>query len=286
MRYLDELQAHVEKWKKGDWERYYENPVEVHARGMEAAVKGQPSGPIEQSLYDQIYNQQLHKAIQYTEKWLKEKDPTFKASFIKNVAIGGAVMVAMQLGPDGDVGSAEAMPPGVYKKAGELVGEVSSSAKRLVGKVMDGKTVQNVLKGKDKERRVIFTDGTESSYTTKEIESAAIGIGRKKYVGEILPQKDEEGKLMQAMKSLQIHIKKAEHRPFPNSDMKRRWADEHLTLLEDAGIKDVPGISFVSRGNYVFTMPTEYAEILERAGQLEIIKSKKYLDILNKHKVK
>jgi hypothetical protein len=286
MRFMDELQSHVEKWIKNPWERYWNDPAEVHARRMEVAVGGKGPGEIEQTLYDEIYRNELAKTLQYTEKFLQGKDPTFKARFLKNVAIGGAVMTALQMGPEGSPTEAEAMPRGVYEKAGKLMAEVSRTAKDLIGKETEpGKVIQNVFKGKGAERRLVFEDGTQSIVDKNDVIKLARAFGTKEYETRFLG-KEPEGQLSQAIKSMQLHEATAQNKSFLNRSTVRQYTDRYLQDLAQMGKMLPPDTCFVEKGGLLFTMPRFYAEVLEKNGLLNIVKTKKYLDIVNKNKVK
>lgn len=281
IRFLEELKQHVNKWIKDPWEQYWNDPKEVHARGVAEAVD-QVEGPLIQSIYDEIYNNELHKAIQYTEKWLQHLDPTFKARFLKNIAIGGAVMTALQLGPD----EAEAMPRGVYQAIdyGQQLWRKSRDTAKLIGRTLSpGKVIDDVVVTGENERRIRFTDGTESIVDKKDLAQLYRSLGTRDYEAIQAIDKDPVSQMTRALKSLSFH--EARYKQVPESQA-LQYVDDYLRNLSEMGEHISPDLVFVQRGDKVFTMPRAYAELLEEQDLLKILRSDKYIELLNKYKVK
>lgn len=282
IRFLDDLQQHVKKWIKDPWEQYWSDPKEVHARGVAEAV-GQVEGPLTQSIYDEIYNNELHKAIQYTEKWLQHLDPTFKARFLKNIAIGGAVMTALSLGPDDE---AEAMPRGVYQAIdyGQQLWRKTRDVSKLIGRTLaPGKVIDDVVVTGENERRIRFTDGTESIIDKKDLAQLYRSLGTRDYEAINAIDKDPVSQMTRALKSLSFH--EARYKQVPENQA-LQYVDDYLRNLSEMGQHISPDLVFVQRGDKVFTMPRAYAELLEEQDLLKILRSDKYIELLEKYKVK
>lgn len=281
--YMLKLKEHVEKWIQDPYERYMNYAHEFHATSL-ADEMAYGHGPVTQSEYDAIYRRSLKDAVQYVETFLKAQDPTFKGKLVKSIAIGSAIGTALAM----DVAlpeDANAMPRGVYEmiKNSAKVYEKSSGAANLIGKELKpGKVISDVVKKNKYDRAIRFTDGTEMNVTTHEITDLNRTFGTKKYI-EKFQDKDIPSKTTQALKSLSMHESRATSIP---KSLHRQYIDKHLMRLGEIGEDLNPDIVFVSRGEKIFTMPRAYAELLEQINMVEIVKTKKYLDIIKRHQVK
>ena len=284
IRATDELAKHVNKWIQDPYQKYIKHPREVHARYVQEIASAYKT-EIPQSIYDRIYNHELLRAVQYTERWLKDLDPTFKPRFIKSLAIGSAVLTSLSMLPD----TAEAMPRGVYQPITKTTGKLSSAAKTLAGKTIDeGKTIKTILKGEGDTRYIHFTDGTESVVTKQDVNKLARSIGTDEYIKKFRSQPTEDLQLAQALRSLNYHERLAIHTKPGNlgEELVYHYVDQYLEHLSEMGKTLPPDICFVKKGDKLFTLPRPYAELLEEQGILKIVRSKKYIELLNKHRIK
>lgn len=280
-RMLIELQEHINKWLLDPLDQYRFDAGEIHAELVESAVTSSPNR-LTPTMYDEIYSNELLKAIRYTETFLQKMDPTFKARFLKNVAIGGAVMTALQLGPD----EASAMPRGVYQAIdyGAQVLRKSRDAKKFYGRTMaPGKVIDTVVVTGENERRIRFTDGTESIVDKSDIHKLYKSFGTKDYEAAAVLDKDPVSQMTKAVKSLAFH--EARYKQVPEKEA-LQYVDDYLRNLSEMGEHISPDIVFVQRGDKVFTMPRVYAELLEEQDLLKILRSDKYIELLDKYKVK
>ena len=85
---------------------------------------------------------------------------------------------------------------------------------------------------------------------------------------------------------MQLHEATAQNKSFLTRSTVRQYTDRYLQDLAQMGKMLPPDTCFVEKGGLLFTMPRFYAEVLEKNGLLNIVKTKKYLDIVNKNKVK
>lgn len=187
-------------------------------------------------------------------------------------ALGGGSMGILDLLQPSE---AEAMPRGVYQKVTQsaLSGEISSAAKVLVGKVLGGKTIKDVRKGRGNWRGILFDDDTMMTVTNTELNDLSRAFGTKKYTGQF--QQIEEGatRTEQALKSLDYHYSRV--KPFVTKGTVEMYHQRHLERLREMGIGETPGGSLVSYKGKFFTMPTEYARHLQDLGLLKIEKEVK-----------
>lgn len=281
--YLMTLREHVDRWIADPVDRYMHYAHEFQASAVgEEMMHGH--GPVTQSEYDNIYRRSLKDAIQYVETFLKSQDPTFKGKLVKSIAIGSAIGTALAM----DVAlpsDANAMPRGVFEaiKASAKVYEKSSGAANLIGKELQpGKVISDVIKKGKYDRAIRFTDGTEMNVGKHEITDLNRLFGTRAKMEEFAG-KDTPAQTTQALKSLSFH--EARSRDIPRS-LHREYVDKHLQRLSEMGDDLNPDIVFVSRGDKIFTMPRSYAELLKEIGMIDIVETKKYLDIIKRHQVK
>lgn len=281
--YTRKLADKVKRWINDPFEQYMMDPLEKHAYSLEKEMMSAPK-EVTQDLYDEIYRRSLDKSVRYVEQFLADRDPTFKGKLIKNIAIGSAVGTI--LATDGGQNEAQAMPRGVYQAIdyGAQLWRHSRDAKKLHGRTLaPGKVIDTVIVTGENERRIRFTDKTESIVDKKDISNLYRSFGTLDQEAKFALGKDKDVNLAQALKSLSFHEARAKTVPEKHITS---FVDEYLTNLEEMGQHINPDIVFVKRNEKVYTLPKLYADLLEQEGYVEIVKTEKYVDILNRHKVK
>lgn len=200
----------------------------------------------------------------------RPKDPDHPMSkWLKSLAVGGSTMGILDLlGPS----EAEAMPRGVYQgiTKAALSGEVSSAAKVLVGKVLDGKTIKDVRKGTGNWRGILFDDDTMMTVTNTELNDLSRAFGTQKYTGAFQGAAEGATKTEQALKSLDYHYSRV--KPFVTKGTTELYHKRHVERLKEMGLSETPSGSLVSYKGKFFTMPTEYARHLQDLGLVKVEK--------------
>lgn len=165
---------------------------------------------------------------------------------------------------------AEALAKGALKKVGKstLKGAVSSAAKPLKGTLYKGKAIKTIVKGKGSWRYIVTEDGAEELVDKEVINSLARAAGTTKKVAEFAIKK-KAPKLTQAYKSLEMRQLKAQ--PKKNQKIVLDYYKKYKSNLEASGAQ-VPATSLVEQNKKVFTMPKEYADLLEKENILKKLK--------------
>jgi len=178
------------------------------------------------------------------------------------------------LGPVVQPKEAEAFPIGrVIKEIGKrTLGALSGANKVLAGRILEGKVIKEIRKGKGDWRYIVFTDGTGRPVTKDFIHSLAQGKGTVSKMTEF-GAKSPAAQLQQAEKSLQYHLDRAWIKSPKFFQQPRRQM--HLDRLKELGDTEIPDLVGVwHRGTYL-TMPKPYAELLEKAERVKIDKTKR-----------
>lgn len=159
----------------------------------------------------------------------------------------------------------KALKPSMIKK---LSSELSRAVKLLTGTPFQGKTITNVTRGKRDMRYIHLDDEGVVPVTKDVIADMARKVGTNNYI-DAFNVKEPESQLIQAMKSLEYHRKRrAIFGPGPRvKDQFKRYE----TQLTEAGL-EAPPTSYVSYNGEKFSMPSEYADLLEREGVIKVIK--------------
>ena len=175
--------------------------------------------------------------------------------------------------------STEAMPAGVFTKIASKAskGAISSASKRLAGRVLNGKIIKTITKGKGIWRSIQFTDGTEMLVEKKYIHDLSRLKGTKAYI-DTFKRKDPESKTIQALKSLKYH--KARMYPYPSRTHTRRMHQQHLSRGAELSTELPQKTNFVTHEGAFFQMPEEYAKHLEKLGIVKISKGKRDIQAL------
>lgn len=234
-----------------------------------------------------IFEQQQDQARRHFAIFGPKLSPERTEYLAKRIAAGGAVLLALHLEPMlNESSEAHAMPRGVYEPIVKaLRGKPSSTAKELIGKTLEeGKVIKNVLKGEGEERIIEFTDNTMSRVTNRDLHTLMRHFGTQKYI-QRFSEVDEPSKLTQALKSMVYHEARAVKHPMVTKDPKGTILKEYIRQyrqdLSEMGKTLQPDVVFVTREDMIYTMPRQYAELLEEQGILKIIKDKEFRSVLN-----
>jgi hypothetical protein len=181
---------------------------------------------------------------------------------------------------------AEAFPLGKLFKASTktLSGVKSTTAERLVGRSLNGKTIQDIQKGRGDWRVILYDDGTAQTLTKKDLHDLTRARGTEVYSGRFnRAQRNEDlpTQMQMALTSLDYHMKRQS--PFRSRDSSRVLHERYLSSAQEMTGK-APDTVFVEYGKKHFQMPRGYAELLEKEGHLKITKTKVDESILKKFK--
>ena len=145
----------------------------------------------------------------------------------------------------------------------------SSASKDLAGMAYENGIIKKIIKGSGDWRYIQLEDGSEKLVHKRVVNSLARETGTTKYINQF-DAANEESKLAQAYKSLQLHMPKASKQ----KELIIDWHNNYSKQLKLAG-KQTPELSLVKKNNMHFSLPTKYAKLLEKEGALKIIKSLK-----------
>ena len=170
---------------------------------------------------------------------------------------------------------AQAMPLGKAFKAGsKALGSLSSASDTLAGRILNGKMIKEVRHGHGDWRDIIFEDGSGQAVTKDYVNSLCRVKGTERYLESFkLEQPDEMVK--QARRSLARHIEMG--KPVFNKsrarDVSLNFYHSHKKRVEKLGLPE-PGYVEVESQGVRFMFPEPYAKLLQRKGDLQIIKKK------------
>ena len=191
---------------------------------------------------------------------------------LRNLVRGAGVVGAATVGTMATQDQAEAMPPGVFQPIRKAAtGVVSSALKRLKGRTVKGKVIQDIRKSKDW-RHIIFEDGTEQVVTKNELHQLTKAKGTQTYVQKF-KEANEEAKTVQALKSMQMRESHVRNNPFTPRRQMRQLHKDYLKGVRSYGVEQ-PDTAFVTREGKHYQMPREYAEHLEDLGILKIVRGR------------
>jgi len=172
---------------------------------------------------------------------------------------------------------AQAFPIGkIFKVGQKALGSLSSASKQLAGKKLQGKVIREVRKGHGDWRQIIFSDNTVLPMTKDYVHTLSRVKGTEKMLN-LFEERDQSGRLQQAMKSMSYHEAYARRNPtssLPKSsrDYTRQLHKNYLSEAQELDPTVIPDSVMVSRGSLYYSMPRDYAELLERNGILNIVK--------------
>lgn len=202
------------------------------------------------------------------------------------------------LGLTGALGGATAMAPSREAQAspiGKMVGAGAKAARTAIKEVPSrtssllkgtefmGQPIKKVTKAHGNWRHIILEDGTVYP-VTKDVASDLVrhqGTTRKMTEFELKkspiatrmrsvnPLQPPESQVDQAFKSLEYHESRSN--PYIPKKTIRENYKAYLGQVKEAGLSDAVPYSLVKRGNRTFTMPSAYADLLEKEGHLQVV---------------
>lgn len=142
----------------------------------------------------------------------------------------------------------------------------SSASRKLKGKMLEGKAIRAVTKGKGNWRYIVY-DNDEVRLVTKDfVNSLARKSGTEEYTAKFA-ESGKKAKLAQAFKSLEMRKRSAKG----SRKVVEDWFKNYKNQLKLSG-ETVPPTSLVKSGGQVFTMPKAYADLLKKEGAVEVLK--------------
>lgn len=147
-----------------------------------------------------------------------------------------------------------------------IKGELSSAWKDLAGTEFKGKTIKYITKGKGDLRYIILNDDTAYPVSKEVVHSLSKAAGTKKSLGEFSAA-DAEGKLSKAYKSLKYHMSRAYGDENAITDYSKRYTEQ----IKLSGLEP-PKISLVEADGKKFTMPKDFADLLNKEGAIKKLK--------------
>lgn len=188
-------------------------------------------------------------------------DEEQKQSFVEQLlsAIGPSEAEAGPLWPIGKAFKAAAR--GVEK------GAVSGTAKYLKGTEFKGGVIKDVTKGRGNLRYIILEDDTAYPVSKTAVSDLVRTAETKRRISGF---KQLAGKydIKMALNSMAYH--EARSNPYQSKTAIRDAYKAYAKQMKEAGVTKAP-YSLVERGGKMFTMPSEYAELLEKEGHVKII---------------
>ncbi|MFA7162647.1 MAG: nucleotidyltransferase domain-containing protein [Eubacteriales bacterium] len=188
--------------------------------------------------------------------------------WIRLLGLGGALGLGATLYNDkAEAGVKDKMIGAPLKSASRAIkGELSSAWKDLAGTEFKGKTIKYVTKGKGDLRYIILNDDTAYPVSKEVVHSLSKAAGTKKSLGEFSAA-DAEGKLSKAYKSLKYHMSRAYGDENAITDYSKRYAEQ----IKLSGLEP-PKLSLVEADGKKFTMPKDFADLLNNEGAIKKLK--------------
>ena len=152
---------------------------------------------------------------------------------------------------------------------GILRGGMSRAAAGLKGTTFKGGTIKTITKGKGNIRHIVLEDETVYPVYKDVVSNLMRRAGTSAKMGELASKVGESDQLLQAMKSAKYH--KARIAPLSSRTLIEANYRNYVGQMEQAELQRTP-YSLVKDSEKTFSMPRPYAEVLERAGQLKILK--------------
>lgn len=147
---------------------------------------------------------------------------------------------------------------------------LSSASKKAkeYGAIYMDQEVKAITKGKGNWRYIILKDGTTYP-VTKDVASDLIrhsGMGAQAVKFGL---ERGESRVDQAFKSLLYHESRSN--PFMSKELIKSNYKDYLKQVKETGLGEAAPYSLVKRGGKVFTMPSQYADLLEKEGHLKVM---------------
>lgn len=159
----------------------------------------------------------------------------------------------------------------------------SRTAEKLIGTEFKGGVIKNVTKGTGNWRNVVLQDDSVYPVTKDvlssmmrqqgtvgkmaELESKKLPVAMK--LGSVNPAGPSGGQIDQALTSMAYHESRAN--PYlPRKTIRDNYKD-YIRQVKETGAGIAVPYSLVQRGTLMYSMPTPYAQLLEKEGHLKII---------------
>jgi len=178
---------------------------------------------------------------------------------------------------------AEAAPLGPIRRVTRRVleGPLSPDATRILkGKIIKGKVVKEVRRGRGDWRYIVFEDGTHLPVDKSYIRSAAAGYGRERYI-EMFERAPVHEKAEMIRKSLERRLEQ-ERLAFRGRATIDAQLIDYERKLRELGIPTTEKSVLIRYRGRTFSIPETYARILERAtrGKVRILKRQPRIPLL------
>lgn len=187
---------------------------------------------------------------------------------LRILGLGGAIGLGSTLYNDkAEAGVKDKMIGAPLKSASKAIkGELSSAWKDLAGTEFKGQTIKYVTKGKGDLRYIILNDDTAYPVSKEVVHSLSKAAGTKKSLGEFSAA-NAEGKLSKAYKSLKYHMSRAYGDENAITDYSKRYTEQ----IKLSGLEP-PKLSLVEADGKKFTMPKDFADLLNNEGTIKKLK--------------
>jgi len=159
--------------------------------------------------------------------------------------------------------------PALKRARGIPEKDMSSSWARLNGTEFQGKKIKHVTQGHGNKRYIVTEDGAAIPVDKSVLNSLARARGTEKYVADFI-NKDSDGRLAQAFKSLDLHRARAH----PNQKVVEDYFMNYRDQLKASNVP-IPELSLVDLEGKFITLPKVYADILEPQGVIKKVKDLK-----------
>lgn len=157
---------------------------------------------------------------------------------------------------------------------------VSSAEKFLLGTKFKGAIIEKVVQGSKPNLRYILTDDGFAHPVTKDVLNDLVRAAETTRRTGSAARRIESSQVAAAYKSLDFHIGEARDagrlNPYITRDAVREYFKDYRKQLQEAGVKVPPTslVTYIGEGLYKgksFTMPSYYADILQKEGVLKIV---------------
>lgn len=151
-------------------------------------------------------------------------------------------------------------------KAAKFLGN-SSTAERLIGMELQGKTITGVKKGVQDWRYILFDDNTQQAVKKRVVHELARERGNQVYLGKFeQAAEDTDAMLQQAIRSLLY--RRQRQSPIDTKSLKTIYDRERKQIAKEAGVESPTQYVWVESEKIY--MPREYAEVLDANGVVKI----------------
>jgi hypothetical protein len=148
----------------------------------------------------------------------------------------------------------------------------SRSSSVLKGSEFMNGVIKSVTKGRGDWRHIVLEDGTAYPVSKDIVTDLVRSAGTKGKMTELGTKKGESA-INQALQSLAYHESRSN--PYmPKKSIRSNYKD-YVRQVKESGAGDAIPYSLVERGGKQFTLPTPYAELLEKEGHVKILESLK-----------